>query len=63
MKTGRFSLIAALSALLLPLACQQEPVIPEGKPVEVSLTVTPASVSLPGRDGSADVVITTTAAE
>ena len=63
MKTGRFSLIAALSALLLPLACQKEPVIPEGKPVEVSLTVTPASVSLPGRDGSADVVITTTAAE
>lgn len=30
MKTGRFSLIAALSALLLPLACQKEPVIPEG---------------------------------
>ena len=58
----RFSLTAVLAALLLPLACQQpEPEKPEEKPADVTLTVAPASVTIPGRDGAADVVITTTA--
>lgn len=63
MISKRFPLIAAFAALLLPLGCQQpEPVNPEPKPEDkVTLTVTPASVSLPGRDGTAEVVITTTA--
>jgi predicted component of type VI protein secretion system len=62
MKINRFNLLAAFAALLLPLGCQQpEPEKPEEKPADVTLTVTPASVSLPGRDGTAEVVITTTA--
>lgn len=62
MKRILYLMTAGLSALLLWNGCK-EPEVPEEKPeVKVTLEVTPASLSLSGQDGHADLTVTTTGA-